>query len=49
MTDDELLALAAVDVENAYYLAGIGDRPVPVRAVKLVRELAERVAAQRVR
>ena len=49
VTDDVLLRLAEVDVDAADYLASIGGWPVGVRAVELVRELAERVATEQAR
>ncbi len=47
LTNEDLLELASVDAEAADYLNSIVDWPVRVRAVELVRELAERVVAER--
>lgn len=49
LTEAELLDCAAVDDETADYVASLGEWPLEVRAVEVVRELAERVVATRVR
>jgi hypothetical protein len=49
LTDHDLVELSAADGEAADYLTNIADWPVQVRAVELVRELVDRVVADRLR
>jgi hypothetical protein len=46
-TEDELKESTALDAETSDYLASIAMWPLEVRAVECVRELAERVVAER--